>query len=77
MAPTGSRKSTLMRAAAVRYVTEQPNKTVVILMPRHKLGDEQIELLQQGAPRRQLQRGGVAGTARLRTRHVDRNATAS
>ena len=43
VAPTGSRKSTLMRAAAVRYVTEQPNKTVVILMPRHKLGDEQIE----------------------------------
>ena len=50
VAPTGSRKSTLMRAAAVRYVTEQPDKTVVILMPRHKLGDEQIELLRREHP---------------------------
>jgi hypothetical protein len=50
VAPTGSRKSTLMRAAAVRYVTEQPNKTVVILMPRHKLGDEQIEHLLKEHP---------------------------
>jgi hypothetical protein len=49
-APTGSRKSTEMRAAAVRYVTENPKKTVVILMPRHKLGDEQIELLQREHP---------------------------
>ena len=39
-----------MRAAAVRYVTEQPSKTVVILVPRHKLGDEQIELLRNEHP---------------------------
>jgi len=34
----------------VQYVTEQPKKTVVILMPRHKLGDEQSELLRQEHP---------------------------
>ena len=49
-APVGARKSTLMRAAAVQYVTEQPTKTVVILMPRHKLGDEQIALLHREHP---------------------------
>ena len=50
VAPTGSRKSTLMRAAAVQYVTERPEKTVVILMPRHKLGDEQVEMLRREHP---------------------------
>ncbi len=45
VAPTGSRKSTLMRAAAVRYVTHNPNKSVVILVPRHELGREQLDLL--------------------------------
>jgi hypothetical protein len=45
VAPTGSRKSTLMRAHAVRFVTEHPDQSVVILMPRHRLGNEQIELL--------------------------------
>jgi hypothetical protein len=50
VAPTGSRKSTLMRTAAVRFVTAHPNKTVLILMPRHKLGDEQIELLRKEHP---------------------------
>ena len=49
-APTGSRKSTLMRAAAVRFVTENPDKSVVIAMPRHKLGDEQIKLLMEEHP---------------------------
>ena len=49
-APTGSRKSTLMRAAAVRFVAEHPDKSVVIAMPRHRLGDEQIELLQKEHP---------------------------
>jgi hypothetical protein len=49
-AAVGSHKSTEMRAAAVRYVAENPKKTVVILMPRHKLGDEQIELLQREHP---------------------------
>ena len=64
VAPTGSRKSTLMRAAAVRYVTEQPKKTVVILMPRHKLGDEQIELLHKEHP------GGNYSAAVWRGRHA-------
>jgi hypothetical protein len=50
VAPTGSRKSTEMRAAVVRYVTENPKKTVIILMPRHRLGDEQIEMLQREHP---------------------------
>ena len=70
VAPTGSRKSTLMRAAAVQYVTEQPDKTVVILMPRHKLGDEQIDAAAQGAPRAAITtpRCGVGGMPG--TRHV-------
>ena len=65
VAPTGSRKSTLMRAAAVQYVTEQPNKTVVILMPRHRLGEEQIEMLQQEHP------DGNYSAAVWRGRHAD------
>jgi hypothetical protein len=39
-----------MRAAAVRYVTEHPGKTVVVLVPRHKLGDEQIKMLREEHP---------------------------
>ena len=50
VAPTGSRKSTLMRAAAVRFVIEHPEQSVVICMPRHKLGDEQIALLRREHP---------------------------
>jgi hypothetical protein len=50
VAPTGSRKSTLMRAAAVRFVSEHPEQSVVICMPRHKLGDEQIALLRREHP---------------------------
>ena len=49
-APTGSRKSTLMRAAAVAYVQENPKKTVVILVPRHQLGKEQIKDLLKEHP---------------------------
>jgi hypothetical protein len=49
-APTGSRKSTLMRRLAVAFVTAHPDKSVVILMPRHKLGDEQIDLLMKEHP---------------------------
>jgi hypothetical protein len=63
-APVGARKSTLMRAAAVQYVTEQPTKTVVILMPRHKLGDEQIKLLHKEHPE------GNYNTAVWRGRHA-------
>jgi hypothetical protein len=55
-APTGSRKSTRMRAEAVTYVAEHPDKSVVILMPRHKLGDEQIELLHKEHPDADLAR---------------------
>ena len=54
-----------MRAAAVRYVTEHPDKTVVILVPRHKLGDEQIELLRQEHP------DGNYSAAVWRGRHAD------
>ena len=50
VAPAGSGKSTQIRANAVRYVTERPNKTVVILVPRHKLGDEQIKMLREEHP---------------------------
>ena len=50
IAPTGSRKSTLLRAKAVRYVEEHRGKSVIIFMPRHKLGDEQIELLRREHP---------------------------
>jgi hypothetical protein len=42
IAPTGSRKSTLMRAAAVQYVKDHPGESVVILVPRHRLVDEQV-----------------------------------
>ena len=51
-APTGSTKSTQIRANAVRYVEENPTKSVVILMPRHQLGNEQIKLLHKEHPGR-------------------------
>ena len=35
----------LMRAAAVRNVTKQHNKTVVIMIPHHKKDDKQIQNL--------------------------------
>jgi hypothetical protein len=50
IAPTGARKSTLMREAAVRFVQEHLDQSVVIFMPRHRLGDEQIELLHKEHP---------------------------
>ena len=34
IAPTGSRKSTLLRAKAVRYVEEHRGKSVIIFMPQ-------------------------------------------
>jgi len=49
-APVGARKSTLMQAAAVQYVTEHPGKTVVILVPRHELSSEQIDALYREHP---------------------------
>ena len=49
-APTGSWKSTLMRRVAVMYVRAHPDKTVVILMPRHQLGKEQLDLLAEEHP---------------------------
>ena len=50
IAPTGSRKSTEIRAAAVRYVTEHPESTVVILVPRIELGEELLEALHKEQP---------------------------
>jgi hypothetical protein len=64
-APTGSRKSTLMRAAAVLYVAEHPDKTVVILIPRHDLGNEQIKRLMEEHPNYD------GGAAIWRGRHAD------
>lgn len=70
-APTGSLKSTLMRAAAVRFVADNPGKTVVIAVPRHKLGDEQIRLLRRSiraeVSQSQSGAGGRLGTRRLAT----------
>ena len=65
VAPTGSGKSTATLAAAVDYVTKHPGKTVAILVPRHKLGDELIERLQQEHP------GGNYTAAVWRGRHAD------
>jgi hypothetical protein len=50
IAPPGSRKSTWLRKTAVRYVTEHPDRSVCIFMPRHRLGDEQIRLMQEEHP---------------------------
>ncbi len=50
VAPTGSRKSTLMRAAAVLSVREHPGYKVVCLVPRHELGNEQLKHLAQEHP---------------------------
>ena len=49
-APTGARKSTRMRAAAVAFVTAHPGKTAIIALPRHKLGEEQIAMLMREHP---------------------------
>jgi hypothetical protein len=45
VAPPGSRKSTEIRGAAVKYVIENPGMTVMLLLPRHHLVDEQIAAL--------------------------------
>ena len=50
VAPPGSHKSTSVRANAVQRVQEHPGESVVILMPRHKLGDEQILDLRREHP---------------------------
>ena len=50
VAPTGTFKSTLMRRAAVRFVTEHPDQSVVIFVPRHNLGNEQIRKLHEEHP---------------------------
>jgi hypothetical protein len=54
IAPTGSRKSTLIRAAAVKSVTDHPENTEAILVSRHELSDEMVkDLLEEhpnGAP---------------------------
>jgi hypothetical protein len=50
IAPTGSYKSTEMRRAAVAYIQANPGKTVVILVPRHDLGAEQIKAFKREHP---------------------------
>src|SRR5262245_5075734 len=65
VAPTGSGKSTAALAAAVDYVTKHPGKTVVILVPRHKLSDELIERLQREHP------NGNYSAAVWRGRHAE------
>jgi hypothetical protein len=54
IAPTGSRKSTEMRKLAVRLVTEHcdrsDDQSVVILVPRHELGAEQVNALHREHP---------------------------
>jgi hypothetical protein len=65
IAPPGSRKSTAMRAAAVAYVTEHPGQSVVILVPRQKLGDEQVKALLKEHP------NGAFTAALWRGRHRD------
>ena len=50
VAPPGSRKSTEIRKAAVKYVLENPGKTVMLLLPRHHLVDEQIKALHAEHP---------------------------
>ena len=78
IAPTGSRKSTEMRRRAVRIrdrASDRSDESVVILVPRHKLGDEQIKALQRGAPRRRFHRRSMArpasrGSARRSIRNI-------
>jgi putative DNA primase/helicase len=65
VAPTGSRKSTLMRTTAVRHVIEHPGESVAISVPRHRLGAEQIEMLQREHP------DGHYRAAVWRGRHAD------
>jgi hypothetical protein len=50
IAPTGSWKSTEMRRAAVDYVQANPRKSVVMLVPRHDLGAEQIKAFAREHP---------------------------
>jgi hypothetical protein len=45
VAPPGARKSTRARAAAVKYLAENPGRTVVIATSYHKLNDEQLARL--------------------------------
>ena len=54
IAPTGGRKSTAMRKAAVTSVVERPDDaaddSVVVLVPRHELGAEQVRALHREHP---------------------------
>ena len=61
-----------MRAAAVRDVTKHPDETVVILVPRHNLGDEQVRALHKEHPDADLPpRSGAGGIGTIR---IHRNA---
>jgi hypothetical protein len=50
IAPTGSWKSTEMRRAAVEFIQANPGKSVVMLVPRHDLGAEQIKAFEKEHP---------------------------
>ncbi|MGY3420280.1 hypothetical protein ACVWZW_000755 [Bradyrhizobium sp. F1.13.4] len=53
VAPTGSRKSTLINATAVRLAAELgEDESIVILVARHKLGDELVEAMHEEHPDR-------------------------
>jgi hypothetical protein len=64
-APTGARKSTRMRTAAVAFVTAHPDQTAVIALPRHELGKEQIAMLMREHPNANIK------AAIWRGRHAD------
>lgn len=49
-APPGGRKSTEIRRLAVEFTMAHPDENVLILIDRHKLGDEQIEDLRREHP---------------------------
>jgi hypothetical protein len=50
IAPTGTYKSTELRQAAVGYVRANPGRTVVLLVPTHELGEEQLRKLHEEHP---------------------------
>ena len=67
VAPPGSRKSTEIRKAAVKFVGENPGKPVMLLLPRHHLVDEQIAALHAEHPASgSARRSGAECIARIR-----------
>jgi hypothetical protein len=72
IAPTGARKSTLIRAAAVKSVTDHPENTEAILVSRHELSDEMVRDLLKEHPNGRQHNGAPGFTAAVwRGRHHD------